>query len=241
MGNAKLKYRSRRTSATGEPLPRESSAFPPDITKTGSEIAVRRLRRSELPVGTVALARFLIGKILVRRLPHGILMGRIIETEAYPPRDPAAHHFRGPTPRTRSMYLSRGHAYVYFSYGNHFMLNVSSEPVGIGGGILIRALEPLQGLDHMERHRETSRLLDLTRGPGRLASALQIDRTLDGIDLCADGPLWLGVLMRPRSKKSPRQTIGVSPRIGITRAADHLLRFYERNSPFVSGPVRLRS
>jgi DNA-3-methyladenine glycosylase len=244
MRNAKLKYRSRRTSATGESLSPKSPPLPLDIIKTDPEIAVRRLRRSELPVGTVALARFLIGKILVRHLPLGTLMGRIIETEAYPPRDPAAHHFRGPTPRTRSMYLSRGHAYVYFSYGNHFMLNVSSEPLGIGGGILIRALEPLQGLDHMERHRETSRLLDLTRGPGRLASALQIDRTLDGVDLCADGPLWLGVLVRPpgpRSKNSPRKTIGVSPRIGITRAADHLLRFYERDSPFVSGPVRLRS
>jgi DNA-3-methyladenine glycosylase len=244
MGTPIVKYRIRRTSRAAEPVSLPSPALPPEVTGIAAAIAVRRLRRSELPVGTVALARFLIGKILVRRHALGTLIGRIVETEAYPPRDPAAHHFRGPTPRTRSMFLRHGHAYVYFSYGNHFMLNVSSEPAGIGGGILIRALEPLQGLDHMERHRETSRLLDLSRGPGRLASALQIDRSLDGIDLCAEGPLWIGVLLRPsdpRSKNRPPKRIGVSPRIGITRAADQLLRFYERDSPFVSGPVRLRS
>jgi DNA-3-methyladenine glycosylase len=239
-----VKYTIRRTSATTEPLQHRPGALPPEITKMAPEIAVRRFRRSELPVGTVPLARFLIGKILVRRHPLGILIGRIVETEAYPPRDPAAHHFRGPTPRTRSLFLRHAHAYVYFSYGNHFMLNVSSEPAGIGGGILIRALEPLQGMDHMERHRETSRLLDLTRGPGRLASALEIDRSMDGVDLCAEGPLWLGVLLRPPdpcSRNSLPSRIGISPRIGITRAADHLLRFYERDNPFVSGPVRLRS
>jgi DNA-3-methyladenine glycosylase len=231
-------------SFTTDPPPRDS-ARPAHRT---TNVTVRRLRRSELPVDTVALARFLIGKVIVRQHPLGTLVGRIVETEAYPPHDPAAHHFRGPTLRTRAMFLRRGHAYVYFCYGNHFMLNVSSEPVGVGGGILIRALEPLQGLDHMQRHRETSRLLDLTRGPGRLASALQIDRSLDGIDLCAEGPLWIGVLRELteplRSKnsrpKEPKE-IGISTRIGITRAADHRLRFYERDNPFVSGPLRLRS
>src|SRR6266404_5018775 len=157
---------------------------------------IRRLRRHELPPGTVALARFLIGKVIVRQLPAGRLTGRIVETEAYPPRDPAAHHFRGPTPRNQSMFLRRGHAYVYFSYGNHFMLNVSAEVAGIGGGILIRALEPLEGIEQMERHRKTTRLLALTRGPGRLTSALRIDRSLDGTDLCAPGPLWLGTVTR---------------------------------------------
>src|SRR3984885_11525689 len=157
-------------------------------------VSIPRLRRGQLPSATIALARFLIGKVIVRELPTGRISGRIVETEAYPPRDPAAHHFRGPTPRNRSMFLPRGHAYVYFTYGNHFMLNVSSETPGIGGGVLIRALEPLEGIEQMERHRGTKRLLDLTRGPGRLASALQIDRRVDGVDLCAAGPLWLGVL-----------------------------------------------
>jgi DNA-3-methyladenine glycosylase len=206
-------------------------------------VSIRRLRRAELPIGTVALARFLIGKVIVRELPDGKLVGRIVETEAYPPKDPAAHHFRGPTPRNRSMFLRRGHAYVYFTYGNHFMLNVSSESPKVGGGVLIRALEPLEGIEQMQRYRGTQRLLDLTRGPGRLASALQIDRRVDGVDLCAPGPLWLGELALNRSSPDETSTddlIGVSVRIGITHAAERLLRFYERGSPFVSGPLRLR-
>jgi len=225
-------------------------------------ISIRRFRRAELPVDTVALARFLIGKIVVRELPGTRLSGRIVETEAYPPRDPAAHHFRGPTPRNRSMFLRRGHAYVYFSYGNHFMLNVSAEIAGIGGGVLIRALEPLEGIPQMQQHRHTTRLLDLTRGPGRLASALGIDRSLDGTDLCAPGPLWLGAITASRAchggtaisgcpgvtagtrvlaaSDSPSLVLGKSRRIGITHAAHRLLRFYQRGSPFVSGPRRLR-
>lgn len=207
-------------------------------------ILIRRLRRAELPADTIALARFLIGKIIVRELPTTRLSGRIVETEAYPPRDPAAHHFRGLTPRTRSMFLRRGHAYVYFTYGNHFMLNVSAELPKVGGGVLVRALEPLDGIQQMQLHRETTRLLDLTRGPGRLASALQIDRRLDGVDLCAPGQLWLGTLIPPNKPEdaaiSPNIRLGISQRIGITRAARRLLRFYERGNPFVSGPSRLR-
>src|ERR1700674_281116 len=203
-------------------------------------VSIRRLRRSELPADSVSLARFLIGKVVVREMPSGRLSGRIVETEAYPQRDPAAHHFRGPTPRNRSMFLLRGHAYVYFSYGNHFMLNVSAEIAGIGGGVLIRALEPLEGIEQMQRHRKTTRMLDLARGPGRLASALCIDRSLDGTDLCAPGPLWLGAITRPR-RLAPALLLGKSKRIGITRAAHRLLRFYQRGSPFVSGPRSLRS
>src|SRR5246127_3224555 len=163
-------------------------------TISSAPVAIRRLRRSELPSGTIALARFLIGKVVVRELPSGRMAGRIVETEAYPPRDPAAHHFRGPTPRNRSMFLRRGHAYVYFTYGNHFMLNITAEIPNTGGGVLIRALEPLEGIPQMQAHRGTKKLLDLTRGPGRLASALRIDRSLDGTDLCAPGPLWLGTI-----------------------------------------------
>ena len=198
-----------------------------------AKLFLRRLRRSELPQDTVALARFLIGKGVVRDLPAGRLAGRIGETEAYPPGDPAGHHFRGPTPRIRPMYLSQGHAYIFFNYGAHFMLNVVSEPAGTAAAILIRALEPLQGIELRQGHRKTTRLLDLTRGPGRLAAAFQIDRRHDGLDLCAPGSLWLGVT---RHRTDP---IGKSVRIGITRAADRLLRFYERGNPFVSGPKRL--
>src|SRR6202049_2882895 len=210
-------------------------------------ISMRRLPRAELPADTVSLARFLIGKVVVREMPFGRIAGRIVETEAYPRRDPAAHHFRGLTPRNRSMFLRRGHAYVYFSYGNHFMLNVSAEVAGVGGGVLIRALEPLTGIDHMEQHRGTARRVDLARGPGRLAAALNIDRSLDGVDLCAAGPLWLATLKEPKSTPDHRIharravfAVAESPRIGITRAAHRLLRFYERGSPYVSGPGRLR-
>jgi DNA-3-methyladenine glycosylase len=190
-------------------------------------------------VHTVQLARFLIGKIIVRELPGIRLSGRIVETEAYPPGDPAAHHYRGPTPRNRSMFLGRGYAYVYFSYGNHFMLNVSAEAPGVGGGVLIRAFEPLEGSELMERHRGTARQVDLARGPGRLASALRIDRSLDGTDLCAPGPLWLGAITsrsRPAPEADRALLLSKSKRIGITRAAHRLLRFYERGCPFVSGP-----
>jgi len=206
------------------------------------QLRLRRLRRTELPVGTIALARYLIGKIIVREISSGRLAGRIVETEAYPPRDPAAHHFRGPTPRTRSMFLRRGHAYVYFSYGNHFMLNTSAEVPGVGGGVLIRALEPLEGMTQMQLNRKTTRLLDLTRGPGRLAAAMRIDLSLDGVDLCAPGPLWLAILSTPSTladSSRPALLIGVTRRIGITRAAHRLLRFHEQGNLFVSGPARL--
>ncbi len=198
-----------------------------------AKFAIRRLRRSELPAETVRLARFLIGKVVVHDLPAGRLSGRIVETEAYPPGDPAGHHFRGPTPRIRSMYLGPGHAYVFFNYGAHFMLNVVSEPAGTAAAILIRALEPLDGIELLQRHRRTTRLLDLTRGPGRLAAAFQIDRRHDGLDLCAPGSLWLGETSHPIGP------IGKTVRIGVTRATDQLLRFYERGNPFVSGPKRL--
>jgi len=169
------------------------------------------------------------------------LSGRIVEVEAYPPGDPAGHHFRGPTPRTRSMYLRPGHAYVFFNYGAHFMLNVASEPEGTAGGILIRALEPLDGVEWMQRHRGTTKLLELTRGPGRVAAALQIDRRHDGVDLCGfEGTLWLGRLEESRGAKKPA-AIARTVRIGISQAADKLLRYYERGNPFVSGPRKLLS
>ena len=197
------------------------------------KIRIRRLRRSELPIETVELARFLIGKTLVRDLPHVRLSGRIVETEAYVVGDAAAHTFRGLTPRNRSLFLERGHAYVYFIYGNHYMLNISGQREGIGEGVLLRGLEPLEGIEWMARHRHTKRLVELSRGPGRLAAAMRITRSLDGLDLCAKGPLWLGTAARPTGK------IGVSVRIGITQETHRLLRFYERGNPFVSGPKSL--
>ena len=195
---------------------------------------IRRLRRSELPANTLKLGRYLIGKTLVHDSLVGRMCGRIVETEAYPIGDAAGHAFRGETPSIRSLFLERGRAYVYFTYGSSFMMNVSSEKAGVGAGVLIRALEPLEGIALMERHRGTRRLLDLARGPGRLAKAIDIDKRLDGLDLCGDSPLWLGTSMR---KSGP---IGTSIRIGITRDVHQQYRFYERENPFVSGPKRLR-
>lgn len=194
----------------------------------------RRLHRTELPVSTVALARYLIGKTLVRELPKGRITGRIVETEAYLPYDAACHAFNGPTRRNRSLFLERGHAYVYFIYGNHFMLNVTSEKEGTGAGVLLRALEPLAGMHLMKRGRSHVSQKDLARGPGRLAAALCVDMKLDGLDLCAKGPLWLGRALKPVGP------VGRSVRIGINKEAHRRLRFYERSNPFVSGPKYLR-
>jgi DNA-3-methyladenine glycosylase len=191
------------------------------------------LARAELPVDTAALARFLIGKLLVRDLPEGVLSGRIVETEAYVIGDAAGHAYRGMTPRNRSLFLERGHAYVYLSYGVSWMLNVSSETKGVGAGALIRALEPLEGIAIMGHNRGIERLRDLARGPGRLAQALKIDRSLDGLDLCEEGPLSLA-----HDDHEPDE-IGKSVRIGISKEADRVLRFYVRGSPFVSGVTSL--
>src|ERR1700758_3079110 len=148
------------------------------------------LPRAELPVDMVLLARYLIGKILVREMAEGVASGRIVETEAYVVGDAAGHAYRGMTRRNRSLFLERGRAYVYLAYGSSYMLNVSSETPGIGAGVLIRALEPLEGIPIMRLNRGIERLRDLARGPGRLTAALRVDRSLDGLDLCRGGPLW---------------------------------------------------
>jgi len=192
------------------------------------------LRRAELPVDTADLACYLIGKTLVHDLHRGRLSGRIVETEAYVVGDAAAHAFIGRTPRNQSLFLERGHAYVYFIYGNWYSVNVAGETAGVGAGVLLRALEPLEGIALMRRRRPGASMHDLARGPGRLATAMHIDQRHDGLDLCAKGVLWLGSAVKQTGP------IGKSVRIGITKEAQRLLRFYERGNPCVSGPKRLR-
>src|SRR5580765_3264965 len=109
-------------------------------------LSYRCLRRSELPMNTIDMARWLLGKTLVRDSPQGRMSGRIVETEAYLVGDAAAHSFRGRTKRNNSLFLKRGHAYVYFIYGNWFSINVSGGTEGVGEGVLLRALEPLEGI-----------------------------------------------------------------------------------------------
>lgn len=193
----------------------------------------RTIKRSELPLDTLLLARYLIGKLLIRQTSRGTLSGRIVETEAYPIGDLAGHAYAGKTARNRSLFNCRGYAYVYLAYGTSYLFNVSSETAGVGAGVLIRALEPLTGMSSMERNRGLHSVRDLARGPGRLTVALEIDRRLDGIDLCRAESLWLGHDNHPVSE------IGVSTRIGLSRERDQLRRFYVRGSPFVSGPKKL--
>jgi DNA-3-methyladenine glycosylase len=186
-----------------------------------------------LPVDTIELARYLIGKMLVHDLPAGRLSGRIVETEGYPPGDAAGRAFRGKTQGNQTLFLDRGYCHVYFIYGSSFMVNVTSEEPDIGAGVLLRALEPVDGIDAMKRFRKTTHIRDLARGPGRLAEAMYIDMRYDGVDLCAGGPLWLGTAVRPTG------LIGNSQRIGLTREVDRKRRFFERDSVFVSGPRSL--
>ncbi len=196
------------------------------------------------------VARDLLGKILVRREGKKILVGRIVEVEAYLGKnDPASHSFRGPTPRNAVMFGPPGYVYVYFIYGNHFCLNVTCRPKGTAGAILFRALEPLVGLEEMAVARGVSiagprDLKKLTSGPGRMAEAFGVTRVRDnGKDLTspksdlfiADG-LAKGI---SGEYDAPRRVL-TTPRIGITKAAALPLRYVIAGNPFVSGPKSWR-
>jgi DNA-3-methyladenine glycosylase len=193
-----------------------------------------RANQCVLPVETQALARALIGWRLVRKSSQGSAGGRIVETEAYLPLvDPASHAYRGISARNVAMFGPPFHAYVYRIYGQHWCFNVTSESRGHGAAVLIRALEPDEGIALMQMRRGVNDLGALCRGPARLAQALDIDRGLDGSDLLT-GPQLL--LLPP---ERPSGTVRASRRIGIRLAAHRLLRFYERGSPFLSGPKSL--
>ena len=143
---------------------------------------------------------------------------------------PLAARFAARRRGNQSLFLRRGYCHIYFTYGSSFMVNVTSEEPGIGAGVLLRALEPIEGSDTMQRFRNTARVQDIARGPGRLAQAMHIDMGYDGVDLCGAGPLWLGTAVRPTG------SIGISRRIGLTREVARTRRFFERGSVYVSGP-----
>lgn len=192
-----------------------------------------RLRPAGLPVETRALARALLGCLLVRDSDEGITAGRIIETEAYLPEDPACHAYRGKSLRNATLFGPPHRAYVYQIYGTSYCFNLSSERDGEGAGVLVRALEPVEGIALMQKRRATESRRDLCRGPGRLCRALAIDRSLDGVNIFKDRRLWLAEV-----GASPAR-VRRSPRIGVTRAAERRLRFYEAGNPYVSGAARL--
>jgi DNA-3-methyladenine glycosylase len=204
------------------------------------EQPVQRIARNTVPQETVPLARWLLGKVLVGKVRGVQISGRIVETEAYLQHEPACHAFRGMTPRNRSLFLEHGRAYVYLCYGTSYMLNVSSEAQGIGSGVLLRALQPLSGIEQMRRRgrpprRAHVRPADVTRGPGRLAAAFRVDRRYDGLDLFTGPELWIG------SDAYQVETVGVSVRIGLTKAVEERLRFFVAGSPFLSGTRTLNA
>jgi DNA-3-methyladenine glycosylase len=188
-----------------------------------------RLSRRSLPADTRALARFLIGKRLVHLTRDGRLSGRIVETEAYPPGDPTGYARFGLTTSNAPLFEVRGTVYVRMVYGTCLTLDLAAEARGVGAAVLIRALEPEEGIEVMERNRPGVPRRDLARGPGRLCAAFGITRELDGVDLCGGGPLWLERMPHPA-------IVQVSTRIGLSRDMHRRLRFLERGSRFVSVP-----
>jgi DNA-3-methyladenine glycosylase len=190
------------------------------------------------------IAPALLGMVLVHRTGAGLLAGRIVEAEAYlgphnTPPDPAAHSYRGPTPRNRVLFGPAGHAYVYTIYGRYFCMNISCQPEGQAGCVLLRALEPVAGADQMARNRglePSAAARELTSGPSRLCQALGLTREgHNGLDLLsAASPLGL----LEDGWKPDR--IVVTPRIGIKDAVDWPLRFAVAGNGCVSGPKRLR-
>jgi DNA-3-methyladenine glycosylase len=188
-----------------------------------------RISRRSLPVATVAMARFLIGQRLVHRSAGGLIAGRIVETEAYPPGDPTGYARPGLTTSNAPLFGAPGTAYVRLVYGVCLTLNLASEERGVGAAVLIRALEPTHGIALMAANRPASRLRDLARGPGRVCAALGIGRELSGVDLCSSDVLWLERVRGPVVAQ-------VTTRIGLSRDQHRLLRFVERGSPFLSVP-----
>lgn len=172
----------------------------------------------------------LLGRTLVRRLPGGArLAGRIVEAEAYEPGDPASHGFRGPTQRNAVMFGPPGHLYVYFTYGNHWMMNAVTRTARQGSAVLLRAIEPLEGLDAMAKLRGRDRPLDLCSGPGKLAQALAVDRSQDGSDLVRGNEVWI-----EQGSPTPPVLVTTSIRVGVRVGLEHPWRFCVAGDPYVS-------
>ena len=216
---------------------RTRSFLPEPLTVASSTIrALPPLARSFYDRDPRRVARDLLGKVLQRREGKKLLAGRIVEVEAYLGDDPAAHSFAGRTARNAVLWGPPGISYVYFIYGNHFCFNVSCLPDGVPGGVLFRALEPIVGMDIMASGRggvleDFHNLRALTSGPGRLAEAFGITRLRDNEkDLTSSkSDLWIA------DDGARRPPVAITPRIGITKAAERPLRYIVRGNRFVSG------
>jgi DNA-3-methyladenine glycosylase len=177
----------------------------------------------------VQAAPFLLGCYLVRETPLGTIKVKIVETEAYRQQDPASHSSRGLTPRTAPMFQAGGRLYVYFTYGMHYAINIVVGKKGVGEAVLIRAAEPLEGIELMQNNRGVTDIKKLTSGPGKLAQALGItDTNLSGKILNKSS-----ILLQPGEPLQPNDIVA-APRIGITKAIDLPWRFYIKGNPFVS-------
>jgi DNA-3-methyladenine glycosylase len=199
------------------------------------ELAFEPLPRTFYRPSARAVAEKLLGHFLIRRTKEGYSGGLIVETEAYLADDPACHGAAGLTARNRSMFGPPGHAYVYLIYGLHFCVNAVCRPVQVAEAVLIRAIEPIFGEGNMRQWRSAKFPRELTNGPAKLCQALEIDRSLDGIDLC-DNESALFIAKNPRRAGDLRRLgpMASTPRIGITRAATLALRFYWAKSPCLS-------
>jgi DNA-3-methyladenine glycosylase len=182
---------------------------------------------------TITVAKDLLGKYLVRRIPKKLLVGRIVEVEAYlGEKDPASHAYRGKTKRNEVMFKEGGHLYVYFTYGMHFCCNVVTEEAGKGRAVLLRAVEPMEGVEVMRKNRgfgsERKDYWNLTNGPAKLCEAFGIQREMNGTSLLGRE------LFLTDGEEIPKSKIGSSTRIGVKNGAEKKWRFYLKGSPFVS-------
>jgi DNA-3-methyladenine glycosylase len=190
----------------------------------------RRLPRSFYARRSTEVAPDLLGRILVGRTEDGArLAARIVETEAYEPHDPASHAYRGRTERNAAMFGPPGHLYVYFTYGMHYCMNAVAGNAGEGMAVLLRAAEPIAGLDPMRERRGRERDLDLCSGPARLCQAFGVDRSSDGIDLVRGGGLWIA-----EGTPVARARVVAGSRVGIRVGREHDWRFSIDGDPFVS-------
>jgi DNA-3-methyladenine glycosylase len=197
--------------------------------------AYMRLPRRFYLRNTLAVARDLPGLYILRRLGRRVIVARIVEVEAYlGERDPASHAYRGMTPRNEVMFREGGHLYVYFTYGMHFCCNVVTGAKGKGRAVLLRAAEPLEGIEAMSSRRSAGdgrrrTRAELCNGPGKLCQAFGIGRAENGTDLCGD-TIWLA---RKRGDRGPR-IIARSQRIGITSGREHRWRYFLKGNYFLS-------
>ncbi len=204
--------------------------------RAAGSLPLRPLVRSFFARSTLVVARDLIGCILVHDAPEGRTVGKIVEAEAYSHADPGSHAFRGRTPRNAPMFEDPGFAYVYLTYGMHFCLNAVAHTPGGPGAVLIRAVEPLEGLELMRRRRGSAvRDRDIARGPGRLTQAFGLSRQHNRFDLTR-APLYIGA-----GERYPEEAVTAGPRIGLGITQDgRPWRFRVEGSPWVStGPTGL--